>query len=306
MSLETGAPPPIPAPDQPGADQPGPDLSARPRKAPRRKLSPLIPIGVAIVALIVVAAVVSFFWTPFDVLNIDYDHTSAGPGVNGHWLGTDRIGRDIATRLMIGARTALYVGIVAVGIALLIGTPIGILAGMTGRGWSEFIMRSNDIVLAFPALLLAIVLAARYGGSITTAMVAIGVATIPGFVRVIRSGTLRVMNTDYVQAARVAGRSSFSIAVRHVLPNVSGLLIVQASSAYAIAILSEAGLSFLGLGAPLSTPSWGRMLYESQSLLTIAPLTALWPGLAIALAVLGFNLLGDGLRDRLDPTLMRS
>ena len=159
-------------------------------------------------------------------------------------------------------------------------------------------MRANDILLAFPALLLAIVLAARYGGSITTAMIAIGVATIPGFVRVIRSGTLRVMSTDYVLAARVAGRSSFSIAVRHVLPNVSGLLIVQASSAYAIAILAEAGLSFLGLGAPQSVPSWGRMLYESQSLLTIAPLTALWPGLAIALAVLGFNLLGDGLRDR--------
>jgi len=301
MSLDTGAAPPSPTPEERS-----PDLAARPRKAPRRKLSPLVPIGATIVAFIALAAIVSFFWTPFDPLYIDYDHTSVGPGVNGHPLGTDRLGRDIATRLMIGARTALYVGIVAVGIAMLIGTPLGIVAGMTRRNWSESIMRANDILLAFPALLLAIVLAARYGGSITTAMIAIGVASIPGFVRVIRSGTLRVMSTDYVLAARVAGRSSFSIAVRHVLPNVSGLLIVQASSAYAIAILAEAGLSFLGHGAPQSVPSWGRMLYESQSLLTIAPLTALWPGLAIALAVLGFNLLGDGLRDQLDPTLVRS
>ncbi len=277
---------------------------AVPAGTPFRPLGPLVYIGAGIVAFIALAAVVSFFWTPFDLLYLDYAHRSAGPGTAGHWLGTDRIGRDIATRLMVGARTTLYVGIVAVGIAAIAGTPIGIVAGMVRPGWSEVIMRANDVLLAFPALLLALILAAKYGGSVTTAMVAIGVASLPGFVRVIRSGTIQVMSTDYVLAARVAGRRAPGIAARHVLPNVSGLIIVQASSAYAIAILAEAGLSFLGLGAPASVPSWGRMLAEAQSLLTIAPLTALWPGLAIALAVLGFNLLGDGLRDRLDPQLL--
>ncbi|MEO5834306.1 MAG: ABC transporter permease [Nakamurella sp.] len=267
-------------------------------------MSPLIVVGAVLVGFIALAAVVSFFWTPFDLLYLDYQHRSAGPGVNGHWLGTDLRGRDIASRLMVGARTTLYVGIVAVGIAALVGTPIGILAGMVRPGISEFVMRTNDILLAFPALLVAIILAAKYGGSVTTAMVAIGVASVPGFVRVIRAGTMQVMSTDYVRAARVAGRSGPATAVRHVLPNVSGLIIVQASSAYAIAILAEAGLSFLGLGAPASVPSWGRMLAEAQSQLTTAPLTAVWPGSAIALAVLGFNLLGDGLRDRLDPRLL--
>jgi peptide/nickel transport system permease protein len=267
--------------------------------------NPLIVLGAAILSGIVVAALVSFFWTPFDLLHIDYEFRSAGPGVNGHWLGTDRFGRDIASRLMVGAQTALYVGIVAVGIAAVAGTPIGILAGMTHRTWSELLLRANDILLAFPALLLAILLAAKYGGSVTSAMVAIGIASIPGFVRVVRSGTLQVMSTDYVQAARVAGLGRLAIALRHVFPNISGLLIVQASSSYAIAILAEAGLSFLGLGAPASVPSWGRMLYESQSLLTIAPLTAVWPALTIAAAVLAFNLLGDGVRDRLDPKLLR-
>ncbi len=272
--------------------------------ASRRQYSPLIVVGGILVGSIAVAAVVSFFWTPFDLLYLDYAHRSVGPGVNGHWLGTDRLGQDIAGRLMVGAQTTLYVGIVAVGIAALVGTPMGIVAGMVPARWSELILRANDILLAFPALLVALILAAKYGGSVTTAMVAIGIATIPGFVRVIRAGTLRVMSTDYIRAARVAGRRGPAIAVRHVVPNVSGLIIVQASSSYAIAILAEAGLSFLGLGAPASVPSWGRMLSEAQSLLTIAPLTAVWPGLAIALAVLGFNLLGDGLRDRLDPQLL--
>lgn len=280
-----------------------PELALTPVSA-RTGLSPLVVVGGVLVTLIAAAALISFFWTPFDLLFLDYANRSAGPGVNGHWLGTDRLGRDIASRLMVGAQTTLYVGIVAVGIAAVIGTPVGIIAGMVRPGWSELIMRANDILLAFPALLVALILAAKYGGAVTSAMIAIGIASTPGFVRVIRAGTLQVMSADYIKAARVAGRRSPVIAIRHVVPNVSGLIIVQASSAYAIAILAEAGLSFLGLGAPSSVPSWGRMLSESQSLLTIAPLTAVWPGLAIALAVLGFNLLGDGLRDRLDPKLL--
>lgn len=277
-----------------------------PPKPQRRPLSPLVIFGLVVVLFIVLMALVSFFWTPFTPIYTDLKNRSVGPFTGGHWLGTDRTGRDIATRLMLGARTTLYVGIVAVGIAAVIGTPVGILAGMVRPGASEFIMRTNDILLAFPALLIALILAAKYGGSITTAMIAIGVASIPGFIRVIRSGTLQVMSTDYVKAARVAGRRGPAIAVRHVLPNVAGLVIVQASSAYAIAILAEAALSFLGLGAPPSVSSWGRMLYEGQSTMTTDPLVSVWPGVAIALAVLGFNLLGDGLRDRYDPRMAGS
>ncbi|WP_206426209.1 ABC transporter permease [Nakamurella antarctica] len=274
-----------------------------PGKSPRQPLSPLVIFGLLVVGLVVIAAVVSFFWTPFSPISTDLKNRSVGPFVGGHWLGTDRTGRDTATRLMLGSQTTLYVGLVAVGIAAVIGTPLGILAGMVRPGFSEFLMRTNDILLAFPALLLALILAAKYGGSVTTAMVAIGIASIPGFVRVLRSATMQVMGTDYVKAARVAGRRGGAIAVRHILPNVAGLIIVQASSAYAIAILAEAALSFLGLGAPASVPSWGRMLYEGQSTMTVDPMVSVWPGLAIAVAVLGFNLLGDGLRDRFDPRM---
>ncbi len=262
-------------------------------------------IGGVIVLLVAVAGLVSFFWTPFDTGFTDTVHAKAGPGVGGHALGTDRLGRDIASLLMAGARTTLYVGIVAVGIAAVIGTPLGILAAMAPRRWSEFLMRGTDLLLAFPALLLALMFAAIWGGGITTAMVAIGIATIPSFIRVVRSGALVVLASDYVQAARVAGRSRLGIAWNHVLPNVLGLVIVQSSVSYAIAILAEAGLSYLGFGAGLTTPSWGLMLQESQSTLRANPMITIWPALAIAVAVVGFNLLGDGLRDRLDPRLAR-
>jgi peptide/nickel transport system permease protein len=264
----------------------------------------MVAIGGSIVALIVLVALVSFFWTPWSTIFADVDHPAAGPGTAGHLLGTDTRGRDIASLLMAGARTTLYVGILAVGIAAIVGTPLGILAGMVRRSPAELIMRVTDLMLAFPALLLALTFATIWGSSLTTAMTAIGIASIPSFVRVVRAGTVVVMATDYVQAARVAGRRRFGIAVRHVLPNVTGLVIVQVSVSYAIAILAEAALSYLGLGAGPTTPSWGRMLYENSAALTYAPVILIWPGLAIALAVLGFNLLGDGLRDRLDPRLV--
>lgn len=172
------------------------------------------------------------------------------------------------------------------------------------RRWpSEFIMRSNDLLLAFPALLLAIMFGAVFGASTLTAMIAIGIASVPSFARVIRSGALQVMRTEYVLAARAAGRRPGPIAVRHVLPNVTSLITVQASVSFAIAVLAEAALSFLGYGTPPPTPSWGRMLQESQEFLFTAPRLAIFPGVAIAIAVLGFNLLGDGLRDRFDPKL---
>jgi len=270
----------------------------------RQPVPVILLIGGSIVGLIVLVAVVSSFWTPYSTIFTDVEHPAAGPGTAGHLLGTDTRGRDIASLLMAGSRTTLYVGILAVGIAAVIGTPLGVLAGMIGRGPAELIMRVTDLMLAFPALLLALALATIWGGSLTTAMTAIGIASIPSFVRVVRSGTVVVMTTDYVQAARVAGRRRFGIAVHHVLPNVMGLVIVQISVSYAIAILAEAALSYLGLGAGPTTASWGRMLYESKDALTYAPVILIWPGVAIALAVLGFNLLGDGLRDRLDPRLV--
>jgi peptide/nickel transport system permease protein len=259
-------------------------------------------VGAVLVGLVVLAALVSFFWTPHDPVKVNAAARLLGP-TGDYLFGTDKFGRDVASQIMVGARTTLYVGVVAVGIAALAGTPLGILAGMSRRWLGEFVMRVNDLVLAFPALLLAIMFGAVYGASTLTAMIAIGIATVPSFARMARSGTLQVMSTEYVLAARSAGRSRLNIAVRHVVSNISGLLIVQASVSFAIAVLAEAALSFLGFGTRPPTPSWGRMLQESQELLTVQPRLALVPGIAIALAVLGFNLLGDGLRDRFDPRL---
>ncbi|MGW4471461.1 ABC transporter permease [Nonomuraea sp. NPDC004354] len=261
--------------------------------------------GAVLVGLTVLAALVSFAWTPHDPTLVDAAHRLAPPG-GDYLLGTDKFGRDTLSQLMVGARTMLYVGIVAVGIAALVGTPLGMVAGMTPRGWlSDLIMRVNDLVFAFPALLLAVMLGAVYGAGTLTAMIAIGIATVPAFARVARAATMQVMVTDYILAARSAGRRRLAIAGRHVLPNIGSMLIVQASVSFAIAILAEAALSFLGFGTRPPTPSWGRMLQEAQELLFSTPRLALWPGLAIALAVLGFNLLGDGLRDHLDPKLRR-
>jgi peptide/nickel transport system permease protein len=263
---------------------------------------PTLIVGAILVGLVVLAAVVSFIWTPHDPLKVDAAIRLLGPS-NDYPLGTDKFGRDLVSQIMVGARTTLYVGVVAVGVAAVIGTPLVILAGMGPRWLGEFVMRVNDLLLAFPALLLAIMFGAVFGADTLTAMIAIGIATVPSFARIARSGTLQVMSTEYVLAARAAGQPRLTIAGRHVLPNISGLLIVQCSVSFAIAVLSEAALSFLGFGTRPPTPSWGRMLQESQELLAVQPRLALVPGVAIAIAVLGFNLLGDGLRDRLDPKL---
>lgn len=271
----------------------------------RGRLNASLVAGGVLVGLVVVMALVSFVWTPHDPELVDAANKLHEPG-DGYLLGADKFGRDTFSQLMVGARTTLYVGIVAVGIAALLGTPLGMLAGMTGMRWlSELVMRVNDLVFAFPALLLAVMLGAVYGPGTLTAMIAIGIATVPAFARVARAATMQVMVTDYILAARAAGRGRLPVAFRHVLPNIGSMLIVQASVSFAIAILAEAALSFLGFGTRPPTPSWGRMLQESQELLFSTPRLALWPGLAIALAVLGFNLLGDGLRDFLDPKLRR-
>ena len=303
MSAAEAGMPPTP-PQQPGRGVDG-GVSAAPvamARGRRRRPGPSLVIGALIVLGVVAMALVSFVWTPYDPTLVDPASRLAKPSAE-HLLGTDKFGRDVFSQLLVGARTTLFVGIVAVGVAALIGVPLGILAAMATRWFGEVLMRGTDLLLAFPALLLAIMFSAVYGGSTLVAMIAIGIATVPAFVRLIRSGALQVMRTEYVLAARAAGRRPFAIGVRHVLPNVGSLVIVQASVSFAIAVLAEAALSFLGFGTPPPTPSWGRMLQESQEMLFSAPRLALFPGLAIAVAVLGFNLLGDGLRDYLDPRL---
>lgn len=279
-------------------------LAFEPPSADRigRPLTPTLVIGAAIVCLIIGMALLSFVWTPHNPTLVNAQDRLQPPSAE-YWLGTDKFGRDVFSQILVGARTTLFVGFVAVGVAAVVGVPLGILAGMAPRWLGELLMRANDILLAFPALLLAIMFAAVYGASTFVAMVAIGIATIPSFARLIRSGTLQIMKTEYVMAARAAGRTPFAIGMRHVLPNVTSLITIQASVSFAIAVLAEAALSFLGFGTPPPTPSWGRMLQESQELLWSAPRMAVFPGVAIALAVLGFNLLGDGLRDRFDPKL---
>jgi peptide/nickel transport system permease protein len=260
-------------------------------------------LGGFLIAVVVLAALVSFVWTPYDPARIDPAHVLAPPMRYGHPLGTDGFGRDVLSQLLAGARTTLYSGIVAVVVAFVLGVPFGVVAGMTRRWLADLLMRSADLLLAFPALLLAILLAAAFGASARTAMAAVGIATVPLFARVARAGTVQVMAQEYVLAARASGRRTVGIAGRHVLPNIAPILLVQASVAFAVAVLAEAALSYLGLGTQPPTPSWGRMLHDAQAYLFTEPQLAVWPGLAIALAVLGFNLAGDGLGDSLEPSL---
>ena len=260
-------------------------------------------IGAAMVALVVLCAVVSAVWTPYDPTAVTPERLL--PPGGAHLMGTDGFGQDIFSRVLVGARSCLLVGVVAVGIGALLGVPLGITAAVKQHSWAgTAIMRAADVVYAFPALLLAIILAAARGsGSTVTAMTAIGIASVPAFARVARGAGLQVLSQDYILAARGAGITSAAIAWRHVLPNIVPVVLVQASVSFGLAILAEAALSYLGLGTPPTTPSWGRMIYESQPYLYTDLNLALWPGLFIAISVLGFNLLGDGLRELLDPTL---
>jgi peptide/nickel transport system permease protein len=270
----------------------------------RRRIPPSLLGGAILVGLVVVAAAISFFWTPHDPGHVVVSDRFRPPGQAGNLLGTDQLGRDELSLLMAGARNTLLVGVVTIVVAMVLGVPAGGLAALYRGPLEEVTMRFSDILLAFPALLLAILFAAVFRPSTLTAMAAIGLAFVPIFARVVRGAGLQVMEQDYVTAARTFGSRGGSIFWRHLLPNVISVIIVQAALAFAIAILAEAALSYLGLGTPPPTPSWGRMLSESQSYLDEAPFLALWPGLCIALAVLGFNLLGDGLRDLLDPKVV--
>lgn len=276
-------------------------ISIRKRFGTRRTVAPSLVVGASLVGAVILMAVVSFVWTPYDPTITTPDRFLSPSG--SHLFGTDSLGRDVFSQILVGSRTTLYVGIIAVGVAALIGVPLGLVAG-SGRRWaSELVMRVIDLMLAFPALLLALVLGAVMGTSTLSAMLAIGIATAPAFARLTRSGTLQVLSTDYVVAARIGRRGPLAIARRHVMPNIMGMLIVQASVSYGIAVLAEAGLSYLGFGTPPPTPTWGRMLQEAQVAMFSQPMLVVWPSIAIVLAVLGFNLLGDGLRDRFDPKM---
>jgi peptide/nickel transport system permease protein len=261
-------------------------------------------VGGAIVAAFLAAAVLSFFWTPYDVAALDITGKLQPPSA-AHWLGTDQLGRDLLSMIMVGARVSIAVALVAVGIGMGLGVPLGLAAASRGSLFDEVIMRGNDLVFAFPSLLIAIMITAVFGPSALNAIVAIGVFNIPVFARLTRGAALSLWPRDFVLAARMAGKGDARISVEHILPNLANLLIVQGTIQFSLGILAEAGLSYVGLGAQPPTPSWGRMLAESQTMFAIAPHLALAPGLAIVLTVLGLNLMGDGLRDLLDPRLRR-
>jgi peptide/nickel transport system permease protein len=270
----------------------------------KRRWPPSLIAGGVLVGLVIVTALISTVWTPADPTHVAVADRLKGPVSAGAVLGTDQLGRDELSRLMAGATNTLVIGIVTVLIALGVGVPLGGVAALYRGRLEEASMRLADVLLAFPAILLALLFAAVFQPSRFTAMAAIGIALVPVFARVVRGAGLQVMQQDYVTIVRTYGGSRVWIFIRHLLPNVSSVLIVQATIAFAVAILAEAALSYLGLGTPPPTPSWGRMLSESQTFLNQAPLLAFWPGAAIALSVLGFNLLGDGLRDLLDPKLV--
>lgn len=259
-------------------------------------------VGAVLSALLLFSAALSLLWTPWPVTEIDVAHKLLPPTAT-HWLGTDALGRDIVSLLLAGSRASIQVGVIAVGLGLGVGVLLGLLAAMRGGWVEEFIMRAADFTFAFPAILSAIMLTAVYGAGIANAIVAIGIFNIPTFARVTRASAKAVLAREYVLAARACGKGPWRITLEHVLPNIAAALIVQATVQFAIAILAEAALSYLGLGTQPPQPSWGRMLAEAQSYLFQAPMQAVYPGVAIMAAVLGLNLLGDGLRDALDPKL---
>ena len=261
-------------------------------------------IGGVLVLLLITTAIGSFVWTPYPAAELDIPNKLRLPSA-AHWLGTDSLGRDIVSLLIVGARNGVAVGVIAVGIGIAFGVTLGLLAAAR-RGWvEEAVMRFADFSFAFPALLSAIMLTAIYGPGLVTSIVAIGIFNVPVFVRITRAAANTVWSREFVLAARACGKGPLRITIEHVLPNIVSILIVQATIQFALAILAEAALSYLGLGTQPPQPSWGRMLNEAQQMLFSAPQLALYPGTAIALSVLGLNLMGDGLRDLLDPRLAR-
>jgi peptide/nickel transport system permease protein len=259
-------------------------------------------VGLVIVGLLIAAAVFAPWLAPKDPARQVLEDKRMAPGAR-YWLGADEFGRDIASRLLYGSRVALVVGLVSVLIALAVGTVLGTVAGFAGGAVDEVIMRALDVLLAFPYLLLAITIVSALGPGLGNTILAVGIWATPGFARVIRGAVLSVKELEYVQAAKAVGANAGRVVVCHILPNCISIVVVYSALYMASAILLEAALSFLGLGVQPPTPSWGLMVSTGRDFLLIAPHIATFPGLAIALAVLGFNLLGDGLRDALDPRM---
>jgi len=260
--------------------------------------------GLVITLAIALMALVSFIWTPYDVAHLVVSDRMKPPS-GTHWFGTDNFGRDIVSMIMVGSRNSIAVALVAVGIGMGIGVPLGCWAAARGGWLDEAIMRLNDVVFAFPALMSAIMITAIFGPGAVNAIIAIGIFNIPVFARVARAGALALWPREFILAARASGKGTTLITVEHIFPNVANLLLVQGTIQFALGVLAEAGLSYLGLGAQPPMPSWGRMLFDAQTRMMVAPYMAIFPGLAIVVTVLGLNLLGDGLSDVLDPKLRR-
>jgi peptide/nickel transport system permease protein len=261
-------------------------------------------LGGLLTLVMLAMAALSLFWTPYSPTAINIRRRLAAPSAD-YWLGTDPFGRDVLSMILTGAQNSILVGVLAVGIGMGIGTALGLLAAAK-RGWpEELIMRFADFTFAFPAILSAIMFAAVLGPNSINSIIAISIFNIPIFARVARGSANAIWARDFILAARAAGKGAFRITLEHVLPNILAVLVVQATIQFALAILAEAALSYLGLGTQPPTPSWGRMLNEAQAMIFRAPFLVVFPGLAIMISVLGLNLLGDGLRDLTDPRLSR-
>jgi peptide/nickel transport system permease protein len=280
---------------------------ATPRAGLVRRARPLrhitFTLGLAITLALVLTAAVSLVYTPRDPLEMSMEARLEGPS-ESHPLGTDQFGRDLLSRIMVGSETSILVGVIAVGIGMGLGAFLGMLSGYFGGWVDETFMRLMDAVQGFPAILSALLITAVFKPSVVISMVAIGVAFLPVFARLTRASFLELRDREFVLAARALGAGDAALIGRHILPNTLAPLIVQATISFPVAILAEAALSYLGLGTQPPHPSWGLMLREAQAFLGLSPWFAIFPGTAIALTVLGFNLLGDGLRDLLDPKMM--
>jgi peptide/nickel transport system permease protein len=278
-----------------------------PRSRPRRWwASPSFLTGLLLAGLVVAMALVSYLWTPYEPTQMAILKRLRPPSAE-HWFGTDQFGRDVFSMIMVGARNSLAVGLGAVGLGLTAGSALGLIAAIRRDGLVDhLIMRMADFSHAFPAVLSAIMISAVWGPGMMNAVIAIALFSLPYFARLARGAALQCWALDYVLAARAAGLTEMAITRQHVLPNIAGVLVVQATIQFALAILAEAGLSYLGLGTQPPAPSWGRMLNEAQTFMAGQPWLAIFPGAAIALSVLAFNLLGDGLRDAVDPRMRRS
>jgi peptide/nickel transport system permease protein len=260
--------------------------------------------GFVVAVLVAAMALLSYLWTPYDVTRLVISDKTVPPS-SAHWFGTDHFGRDILSMIMVGARNSIAVALVAVGIGMGFGVPLGTLAAARGGLVDDALMRLNDLVFAFPALLSAIMITAIFGPGAVNAIIAIGIFNIPVFARVARAGALSIWPREFILAARAAGKGPARITAEHILPNIATLLLVQGTIQFALGILAEAGLSYLGLGAQPPMPSWGRMLFDAQTRMATAPWMAIFPGMAIVITVLGLNLLGDGIADILDPKSRR-